>query len=46
MKNCKYISVYTGELYISLWHAFRTIIHDMKNYKDCRTIKMFKIEKV
>lgn len=46
MKNYKYINDYTGEVYTSLWEAFKTIIHDMKYYMDCKTIKMFKIKKI
>lgn len=46
MKEYKYINDYTAEIYTSLWHAFKTIIHDMKYYKDCRRIKMFKIKRI
>ena len=40
-----WINTFTGEIYLSMVDAFKTIISDMVHIKKCRTIKMFSIRK-
>ena len=46
MARYRYINNYTGELYTSLWHAITSIMHDLRVFPKCRTIKMFNISRV
>ena len=40
-----WINDFTGELYMNLWHAIKTIISDFLHYPKCRTWKAFKISR-
>lgn len=45
MKQNNYINLYTGDIYHSFTHALYSIVSDMKQYKKCRTLKMFHIKR-
>lgn len=45
MKEFRYINNYTGELYISIYHALKTVIMDFFRVPACRTLKLFSISK-
>ena len=40
-----YMNTYTGELYLNLRHAIKTIVGDMIHYPACRTIRMLGLER-
>lgn len=40
-----YMNMYTGELYRNIWHAVKTIIHDMIKFPGCRTFAMLQLKK-
>lgn len=40
-----YMNMETGEIYRNLFHALRTILKDMLRYPECRTRKMFSLQK-
>ena len=40
-----YMNQFTGELYISIFHAVRTIISDMIHFPQCRTWKMLNVRR-
>ncbi len=42
----KWMNLETGEIYTSLFTAFKNIIKDMKKYKECRTLRMFKLKRI
>lgn len=42
----KWINLETGEIYTSLFIAFKNIIKDIKEYKECRTLRMFKLKRI
>lgn len=42
----KWMNLETGEIYTSLFIALKNIIKDIKRYKKCRTLKMFKLKKI